>query len=259
MLHIMLSVNAPYRAVSIPQNPPPALMNHSPVPLNQFPGMPRNVIERHEVQRAWCAHHPPPCSPPPPAMQPQGFTPMLQPMQPQGFAPMMHPMQPYGGAPMMQPMQPPPPIWPQPAPPIPVHGNIFYEGAAQPRQQEGIHIHHFPPQQQQHHRMLMQKDVEIVEDYNGFNLGFHQNIINFQREAEEQQQQQLQREAEQAQREAAEECQRLQWVAEQERQAAEERQRLQRVAEQERRAAEEQQRLQWIAEQAQRQAAEEQH
>jgi hypothetical protein len=51
---------------------------------------------------------------------------------------------------MMQPMQPPPHIWPQPAPPIPVHGNIFYEGAAQPRQQEGIHIHHFP-QQQQHH------------------------------------------------------------------------------------------------------------
>ncbi|KAF8833136.1 hypothetical protein BDN67DRAFT_1017908 [Paxillus ammoniavirescens] len=129
--------------------------------------MPRNVIEQHEVQRAWCAHHPPPRSPPP-AMQPQGFAPVLQPMQPQGFIPVLQPMQPYGGAPMMQPMQPPPAIWPQPAPPI--HGNIFYEGAAQSRQQEGIHIHHFPQQQQQQHhllcklqRMLMQRDIEIVE------------------------------------------------------------------------------------------------
>ncbi|KAF8833729.1 hypothetical protein BDN67DRAFT_985830 [Paxillus ammoniavirescens] len=161
MLHVMLSVSTPYRAVSIPQNPPPALMNHPPVPLNRFPGMPRNVIERHEVQRTWRAYHHPPCSPPPVMqpqgfppvmhpMQPQGFPPMIYPMQPQGFPPVLQPMQPYGGASMMPPMQPPPPIWPQPALPIPVHGNIFYEGAAQPQQQEGIHIHHFP-QQQQHH------------------------------------------------------------------------------------------------------------
>ncbi|KIJ11687.1 hypothetical protein PAXINDRAFT_15395 [Paxillus involutus ATCC 200175] len=78
----------PYRAVAIPQNPPPALMNHPPVPLNRFPGMPRNVIERHEVQRTWRAHHHPPRSPPP-VMQPQGFAPMMQPMQPQGFAPVL--------------------------------------------------------------------------------------------------------------------------------------------------------------------------
>ncbi|KIK73158.1 hypothetical protein PAXRUDRAFT_795926, partial [Paxillus rubicundulus Ve08.2h10] len=35
----------PYRTVTVPQNAPPALMNHPPVPLNRFPGMPRNVIE----------------------------------------------------------------------------------------------------------------------------------------------------------------------------------------------------------------------
>ncbi|KAF9230044.1 hypothetical protein BU15DRAFT_84121 [Melanogaster broomeanus] len=250
----------PYRTVTVPENPPPALMMHPPVPLNRFPGMPRNIIEQHEMQRTWRAHHsPPPSSPPPPPhpspspMQPHGYAPELPPgpMQAHGFVPVLQPMHPYGFVPMvpplMPPMQPqglaPPPPMMQP-PPAPVHGDIFYEGAARPHQRDNIHIHHFPQQQQAYGRgvgarvdysaAVMQATEHahaerrrnrrrrnapatpapaasipnIAEpDHNHFNLGFQQHVINFQREAEEQQQQQLQWQAEQAQRQAAERLQ----------------------------------------------------
>ncbi|KAF9232108.1 hypothetical protein BU15DRAFT_67760 [Melanogaster broomeanus] len=134
----------PYRTVTVPENPPPALMMHPPVPLNRFPGMPRNIIEQHEMQRTWRAHHspppsspPPPPHPPPPPMQPHGYAPELPPgpMQAHGFVPVLQPMHPYGFVPMvpplMPPMQPqglaPPPPMMQP-PSAPVHGDIFYEG-----------------------------------------------------------------------------------------------------------------------------------
>ncbi|KIK81894.1 hypothetical protein PAXRUDRAFT_154979, partial [Paxillus rubicundulus Ve08.2h10] len=86
----------PYHTVTVPQNAPPALMNHPPVPLNQFPGLPWNVIEQHEVQCTWCVHHP---------------------------HPHPHPL-------------PPPHIQAQPTLPIPPHGDVFYGGAAQPQQQD---------------------------------------------------------------------------------------------------------------------------
>ncbi|KAF9236081.1 hypothetical protein BU15DRAFT_64272 [Melanogaster broomeanus] len=142
----------PYRTVTVPENPLPALMLHPPVPLNRFPGMPRNIIERHEVQRTWRAQHPPPPPPPhgyapewpPGPMQSHGSVPVLQPMHPYGFAPMVPPMMP----PMqLQGLAPPPP--PMQVPPVAqaMHGDIFYEGAAQPRQQGDVNIHHFPQQQ----------------------------------------------------------------------------------------------------------------
>ncbi|KIK76338.1 hypothetical protein PAXRUDRAFT_107675, partial [Paxillus rubicundulus Ve08.2h10] len=71
-------------------NAPPALMNHPPVPLNQFPGMPQNVIEWHEVQCTWHVHHPHPHPHPPlPTMQPLGFAPVLPPMQPYEYTPIV--------------------------------------------------------------------------------------------------------------------------------------------------------------------------
>ncbi|KIK78371.1 hypothetical protein PAXRUDRAFT_16911 [Paxillus rubicundulus Ve08.2h10] len=78
--------------------------------------------------------------------------------------------------------------------------------------------------------------------YNCVNVDFQQNnVINFQQEAEEQQWQQLQWEAQQAERQAAEEWQHVQWAAQQA----------------ERQAAEEQLQLQLMAEKAERQAAQE--
>ncbi|KAG1717523.1 uncharacterized protein EDB91DRAFT_1352947 [Suillus paluster] len=40
-------------------------LNHAQIPVQRFPGIPRNAIERHEAHRQWRAHHPPP----PPLLQ----------------------------------------------------------------------------------------------------------------------------------------------------------------------------------------------
>ncbi|KAG2062668.1 hypothetical protein BDR04DRAFT_1146442, partial [Suillus decipiens] len=48
-------------------------LNHGPIPMQMFPGLPRNVIEHHEAQRMWRQHHPPPppgLSVPAPALGP---------------------------------------------------------------------------------------------------------------------------------------------------------------------------------------------
>ncbi|KIK75569.1 hypothetical protein PAXRUDRAFT_18877 [Paxillus rubicundulus Ve08.2h10] len=172
------------------------------------------------------------------------------------------------------PPMPPPPIQPQPALPIPPHGNVSYGGAAQPQQQ-----HHKLPQQQHYvrgveeivdyttavlqatenahagrHRNHQRRNAHaalipaaplpnppIEPNHNHVNVDFQQNIFNFQYEAEEQQWQQLQWEAQQAERQAAEERQQLHLMAEQ----------------RERQVAEERQQLEWMAEQAERQAAQE--
>ncbi|KIK92870.1 hypothetical protein PAXRUDRAFT_12978 [Paxillus rubicundulus Ve08.2h10] len=178
------------------------------------------------------------------------------------------------------PSMPPPPIQPQPALPIPPHGNVLYRGASQPQQQhyvrgvearvnytatvlqatENAHAERHRNHQRCNAHAALGPAAPIPNppaepNHNHVNVDFQQNIFNVQHEAEEQQWQQLQWEAQQA----AEERQHLQWAAEErERQAAEERQQLQLMAEErERQAAEERQKLEWMAEQAERQAAQE--
>ncbi|KAG1726136.1 hypothetical protein EDB19DRAFT_1833539 [Suillus lakei] len=43
-------------------------LNHGPIPMQRFPGLPRNVVEHHEAQRMWRQHHPQPAPPPVPAL-----------------------------------------------------------------------------------------------------------------------------------------------------------------------------------------------
>ncbi|KAG2084370.1 hypothetical protein BD769DRAFT_1397657 [Suillus cothurnatus] len=54
-------------------------LNHGPIPMQRFPGLPRNVIEHHEAQRMWRQHNPPPQPglpvPAPPLGPPFGYIP----------------------------------------------------------------------------------------------------------------------------------------------------------------------------------------
>ncbi|KAG8221788.1 hypothetical protein J3R82DRAFT_2106, partial [Butyriboletus roseoflavus] len=45
--------------------------NHPSVPVDRYPGIPRHLIEHHDVQRMHCL-----CSPPPPSMFPSNFQPL---------------------------------------------------------------------------------------------------------------------------------------------------------------------------------------
>ncbi|KAG2128775.1 hypothetical protein BD769DRAFT_1387355 [Suillus cothurnatus] len=47
-------------------------LNYGPIPMQRFPGLPRNVIEHHEAQRMWRQHHPPPQPGPPVPAPPLG-------------------------------------------------------------------------------------------------------------------------------------------------------------------------------------------
>ncbi|KAF9232416.1 hypothetical protein BU15DRAFT_67493 [Melanogaster broomeanus] len=183
-------------------------MNHPPVPVQQFPGLPRNIIERHEVNRVWRAHHPQPSQPP------QPFVPV---------PPLLPPFQPYPQAP------------PQPMEEI-RRGDIFYEGVAHPSHNHNQHVPMQPlayPQgshqpmgglrprvdygaalmagfQQDHetrrrnrHRPRNQHNAATSipttasrpePGVDQFNAQFHQHIIDFQRAAEEQQQRQMEQE-----------------------------------------------------------------
>ncbi|KIK81234.1 hypothetical protein PAXRUDRAFT_156528, partial [Paxillus rubicundulus Ve08.2h10] len=107
----------PHRSVMLPPNAPPALMigififfhnNHPPVPVDQFLGLPHNLIECHEccAWRAALAPHPQP--PPMQHPQPVPVPPLQPPIQPCPQLPAGH-MGPEG-------------VW---------HGDFFYEGAAQ--------------------------------------------------------------------------------------------------------------------------------
>ncbi|KIJ08898.1 hypothetical protein PAXINDRAFT_18006 [Paxillus involutus ATCC 200175] len=189
----------PRAPIVLPPNAPPGLMNHPPVPVNQFPGLPRNMIERHEVHRAWRAHHPHP--------HPQAV-PLFQPFQP------------------FVPAAVPPPLGPafNPNPPQqmegPWHGNIYYEGVARPHQMPHANMPHFEHPQALNQavggvRAYRDFNAELMErferghnervrnrragqrhcnnqveaaaagpnpDYARFNEQFHQNIINFQQE-----------------------------------------------------------------------------
>ncbi|KIL00109.1 hypothetical protein PAXRUDRAFT_130654 [Paxillus rubicundulus Ve08.2h10] len=95
----------PHAPMVVPPNAPPGLMNHPSVPVNQFPGLPCNMIEHHEVYHAWHAHHP----------HPQAV-PFFQPFQP--FVPVAVPLP---VAPLGPAFNPNPPQHME----GPWHGNIY--------------------------------------------------------------------------------------------------------------------------------------
>ncbi|KIK92200.1 hypothetical protein PAXRUDRAFT_105518, partial [Paxillus rubicundulus Ve08.2h10] len=65
----------PHIPVVLLPNSPPALMIHPPVPVQQFPGLPCNLIEQCEVNCVWHAHHPQPSQPPQPFVPVQPLLP----------------------------------------------------------------------------------------------------------------------------------------------------------------------------------------
>ncbi|KIK80150.1 hypothetical protein PAXRUDRAFT_159432 [Paxillus rubicundulus Ve08.2h10] len=104
----------PHAPIVLPPNAPPCLMNHPPVPVNQFPGLPHNIIEHHEVHCAWHAHYPHPQAVP--LFQP------FQPFFPAAVPPPVAPLRPAFNPNAPQQMEG---HW---------HGNIYHEGVAQPCQ-----------------------------------------------------------------------------------------------------------------------------
>ncbi|KAG1807013.1 uncharacterized protein BJ212DRAFT_1303662 [Suillus subaureus] len=54
-------------------------LNHGPIPMQRFPGLPHNVIEHHEAQHMWHQHHPLP-QPGPPIPAPALGPPFGQPV-----------------------------------------------------------------------------------------------------------------------------------------------------------------------------------
>ncbi|KIK73217.1 hypothetical protein PAXRUDRAFT_110253, partial [Paxillus rubicundulus Ve08.2h10] len=75
----------PHTPIVLPPNAPPGLVNCPPVPVNQFPGLPYNMIEHHEVHGTWHAHHP--------HLQ---AVPLFQPFQPFFPAAVLPPVAPLG-------------------------------------------------------------------------------------------------------------------------------------------------------------------
>ncbi|KAF9229849.1 hypothetical protein BS17DRAFT_763322 [Gyrodon lividus] len=123
----------PHISVIPPPNAPPALMIHPSVPVQQFPRLPHNLIEWHEVNCV-CATTPTSIS-----------------------ASTTHEVR---------------------------HHDIFYEGVAQPGHN---HNQHMPMQPFAH----PQGPHQPMGDFDQFNVQFHQHTINFQRNADEEQQYQM--------------------------------------------------------------------
>ncbi|KAG1755248.1 uncharacterized protein EDB91DRAFT_1332954 [Suillus paluster] len=107
-------------------------LNHAQIPVQRFPGIPRNAIERHEAHRQWRAHHP---LPPPPAPGfgyfPPGPPPPI-PVYPPGFggyhlppAPAPAPVPVPAPAPAPVPAPAPAPVYP--AAQMPMYGAVYYE------------------------------------------------------------------------------------------------------------------------------------
>ncbi|KAG1720840.1 hypothetical protein EDB19DRAFT_1917691 [Suillus lakei] len=126
-------------------------LNHGPIPMQRFPGLPCNVIEHHKAQHMWRQHHPQPAPPPVPApalVPPFGHIPAPAPAALQNEY--EHHMTNVAAATMNnleahhavrwrrnnpQPPPPPPPPAPAPTPAPaapPMYGPIHYEGTVGP-------------------------------------------------------------------------------------------------------------------------------
>ncbi|KAG1720873.1 hypothetical protein EDB19DRAFT_1917673 [Suillus lakei] len=171
-------------------------LNHGPIPMQRFPGLPRNVVEHHEAQCMWCQYLPPPA----PALAPPfGHIPAPVPAAPalqnkyerhmanvaaatmNNFEAHLaarrrhnNPQQPQ---PQLQP-QPAPAPAPAPAPPAPpIYGPIHYEGAVGPDNFDNP-LHYFAP------NPPPPLPAPPGPDYNQFNIQFHHHFQEEQMEDE---------------------------------------------------------------------------
>ncbi|KAI6096420.1 hypothetical protein EDD16DRAFT_1528037 [Pisolithus croceorrhizus] len=172
----------PQAAAPPPPGLPQALLNHPPLPVAQYPGLPRHLIEHHEVQRFRRMHPMTPPHPPPQLHHPPPIAPY--PMHP--AAPLAHgfpPPLPFAVQPGMEEMHRqyfgyPPPAHPHLLPAADIHPpRVDYAAALQQnferdhaerrqrrrRRQRGAQIHDDEERGQLHDLQLLQVQQQLLQ------------------------------------------------------------------------------------------------